>query len=371
MSNRPRFLFVTCQVGAEQVLKRELAREWPDFRFAYSRPGFLTFKLPAEHRLADDFVLRSVFGRAYGFSLGTAAGDSCDERARAVWRLWGERPIGRLHVWARDSSRPDTPSANPMMAERAIRAAHAIRRHCKQPGLLPPDQVTSPEPARRSELVMDCVVVEPGEWWVGYHRVRSVPSRWPGGMFPLKLPADAVGRAWLKMEEALQWSELPIPDGARCVEIGSAPGGSSQALLSRGLWVTGVDPAEIDPTVLEHPRFVHIRRRVVQVRRREFRKPRWLIADMNVAPKYTLDAVEAIVSHKEARIRGMLLTLKLLEWKLADEIPDFLRRVRGWGYGTVRARQLQHNRQEICLAALRNTPHRRPFSAVGRKRDQV
>ena len=63
--------------------------------------------------------------------------------------------------------------------------------------------------------------------------------------------------------------------------------------------------------MLEHPHFTHIRRRSTQVRRREFRKIRWLTADMNVAPDYTLDAVEAIVTHPQINIRGLLLTLKL------------------------------------------------------------
>ena len=80
--------------------------------------------------------------------------------------------------------------------------------------------------------------------------------------------------------------------------------------------VTGIDPAEMAPAVLEHPHFTHIRRRSTQVRRREFRKIRWLTADMNVAPDYTLDAVEAIVTHPQINIRGLLLTLKLPEWKL-------------------------------------------------------
>ena len=38
---------------------------------------------------------------------------------------------------------------------------------------------------------------------------------------------------------------------------------------------------------------------------------------MNVAPRYTLDAVEAIVTHPEVNIRGLLLTLKLPDWDLA------------------------------------------------------
>ena len=101
----------------------------------------------------------------------------------------------------------------------------------------------------------------------------------------------------------------------------------------------------------------------MQVRRHEFRKFRWLTADMNVAPNYTLDVVEGIVTHDQVRIRGMILTLKLFEWELADQLPEYLDRVRSWGYELVRVRQLQHNHQEVCLAALRRAkrPTRRRY----------
>jgi len=112
--------------------------------------------------------------------------------------------------------------------------------------------------------------------------------------------------------------------------------------------------------VLNHPHFTHIRRRSTQVPRREFRKIRWLTVDMNVAPNYTLDAVEAIVAHPEVNIRGLLLTLKLPQWSLAERVPEYLQRVRSLGYNIVRARQLQHNRREICVAALQKPFHRKP-----------
>jgi len=352
MTDPPGFLFATCQVGAETALKRELARRWPDFRLAYSRPGLVTFKLPADHRLLGDFDLESVFARAYGFSLGKVGGGDLDELARDAWRLYGERPLRRLHVWQRDTARPGEHDFEPGITPAALEARDALRRHCPRPEVLAPDADHPDAPARRGEFVLDCILVEPDAWCVGYHRVKSVASQWPGGMIPLELPRDAVSRAWLKIEEALRWSQLPIPAGARCAEIGSAPGGASQTLLRRGLIIVGVDPAEMHPAVLEHPNFTHIRCRVIQVRRREFRKVRWLMADMNVAPKYTLDAVESIVTHPEVSIRGMLLTLKLMEWKLADNLPRYLERVRNWGYNLVSARQLQHNRQEICLMAL-------------------
>ena len=89
------------------------------------------------------------------------------------------------------------------------------------------------------------------------------------------------------------------------------------------------------------------------MRRREFRNTKWLTADMNVAPGYTLDTVEAIVTYPQVNIRGLLLTLKLPDWELANELPLYFARIRSWGYQEVHARQLQYNRQEVCVAALK------------------
>jgi len=124
-------------------------------------------------------------------------------------------------------------------------------------------------------------------------------------------------------------------------------------LLNHGLKVIGIDPANMDPVVLANPNFTHWKKRGADVRRREFRGVKVLIADINVAPNYTLDTVEHIVTHPEVSIRGLLLTLKLLEWKLAEQLPEYLDRIRGWGFTHVKARQLHHNRQEVCVSAKR------------------
>ncbi len=344
------FLWITCQAGAERAVKSELARRWPAFRFAYSRPGFLTFKLPAEHGLADDFNLQSVFARSYGFSLGKATGDTLEARTAQVLQLAGSRTYQRLHVFERDRAAPGDHGYEPGLTPAADEADAAIRRAWTGAAL------EERSIARQGELVLDCVMVQPEEWWIGFHRARAWASRRPGGLSRLKLPENAVSRAYLKMEESLRWSHLPIRAGDRAAEIGCAPGGSCQALLRRGLWVAGIDPAAVHPTVSADPHFVHIRKRGVDVRRRDFSNVRWLMSDMNVAPSYTLDTVEAIVTHKQVNIRGLLLTLKLLDWKMADHVPEYLERIRSWGFPYLRARQLQHNRQEICVAALRRKP---------------
>ena len=102
----PDFLFITCQIGAERAVKDEIAKRWTDFKFAYSRPGFLTFKLPENCHLADDFDLRSVFARAYAFSLGKVQGQDRVEMAKEVWKIFGHRKVERLHVWQRDLAEP-------------------------------------------------------------------------------------------------------------------------------------------------------------------------------------------------------------------------------------------------------------------------
>jgi 23S rRNA (cytidine2498-2'-O)-methyltransferase len=346
LGSHSKFLFVTCQVGAETAVKNELTRNWPEFRFAYSRPGFLTFKLPADFEAADEFELNSVFARSHGFVLGKVAGEDIDARCRAARNLIGDRRFNTLHVWQRDSAPVGQRGFEPgptALTDDARRAIESTAGPAGQPWWFDPNGP-----------VLDCILVEPHEWWFGYHRIRSIPSRWPGGIFHLhELPEEMVSRAYVKMREALAWSRLQVKRGDTVAEIGSAPGGASQALLSRGLKVIGIDPAIMDEGVLAHPKFKHIQKRGHEVRRREFRDVRWLAADINVAPEYTLDTVEGIVTHPSVKIAGLLLTLKLLEWKLADDVPAYLDRIRSWRFEHVAARQLSHNRQEVCVCATR------------------
>jgi len=343
----PTFLFATCQIGAEKAVKADVSRRWPDVHAAFSRPGFLTFKVPADHPIHDDFVMPSAFARSHGISLGKTTAAELGQRVSDVWQFASDRQAGKLHVWQRDLIAPSqqhfSPSISPLAkeVEAAIRAAQ------------PAGMAMSTRPAEPGDLVLDCVIVEPHEWWIGVHRASDRATCWPGGICELTLPPHVVSRAWLKMEEAIRWSEFPLHRGDVVAEIGCSPGGASQALLERGLHVLGVDPADVDPVVAANPHFTHLKKRGADVKRREFRDVKWLTADINVAPNYTLDTVEDIVTHESVNVRGMLLTLKLLEWELAERLPEYLERVAGWGYSSVRARQLSQNRQEVCVVATR------------------
>jgi 23S rRNA (cytidine2498-2'-O)-methyltransferase len=344
-----RFLFAACQPGSEAALKGDVARRNPGLRFAFSRPGFVTFGV------AEDSppTLRSPFARTWGDSLGKVTCADMTELARGFWTLVATRlepdALARcrhLHVWQRDRALPGDDGFDAAIETPVDTAgAQLLAQH---PGSAMSLSLNTE--AQADESVLDCVLVEPHEWWVGWHRTASPETRWPGGV-PLLAPAGMISRAYLKLEEALRWSELPIRPGDRCVEIGSAPGGSCAALLERGCIVTGIDPAEMDPAVLANPRFTHLRTRARDVPRAVFRDARWLMSDSNVAPKHTLDTVEAIVTAPDVRLEGLVLTLKLTDPKLAAQLPAFHKRIRGWGYERVRARQLAFNRREVCVVA--------------------
>ncbi len=346
-----KFVMATCQQGAEAALKAEVAREWPLFRFAYSRPGFVTFKLPENHALGEDVALDSIFARTTSLSLGRAQGDSPEEMARDVWRLAGGLPVSALHVWQRDLAVAGDRGYEPGPTAPA-REVHDLILG-QRPSEVAEFSGDATGCAGMGQLVLDCVLVEPDAWWVGFHRVTTAAAQWPGGLRTIELPMHAVSRSYLKMVEAMRWLRMPLRPGQVATELGCAPGGSAQAMLDHGLQVIGVDPADVDPVVLVSPSFTHLRRRGADVQLRLLRDTRLLVADMIVAPETTLKTVESIVTHSSINIPGLLLTLKLLDWKMAKNIPAFCKRVRGWGYSDVRVRQLQYNRQEVCLSAVK------------------
>jgi 23S rRNA (cytidine2498-2'-O)-methyltransferase len=349
-----RFVFAVTQAGAERALKNEIARVHPGLRFAFSRPGFVTFRAAEETAAGRPLELRSVFTRTWGYSIGKVVGDDDAALAVAAWRLVGEQMretvFPHIHVWPRERPLPGDEGFDGA-ADDLARTMGALLVERRPAAAAAATVNVEPE---TGELVLDCVLVERHEWWLGWHRAGSPETRWPGGVPPIAPRERLISRAYLKITEALAWSELPAAAGDRCVEIGSSPGGSCVALLERGLIVAGIDPAEMDPAVLAHPRFTHVRARVKDVKRSVFRDCRWLVMDANVAPNYTLDTLDGVLKDGGARPEGLVLTLKLTDPTLAEHLPAIADRLRRYGFSRVRMRQLAFNRKEVCAVADRS-----------------
>lgn len=363
------FVFLVCQHGTEPVLKSRYFTPESPLRLAFSRPGLLTFKVqgaeanggsesrnhPSQVGPPADWLIRQS-----GWALGQLRGSDAKQLATETLQLAGT-DWNHVHVFARDSALVGQKGFEPGATE-VTKAVEDVLR-----GVLPTG-IPVGGIAKHHDRILDVILIEPDQWLIGWHAASEPQHTWPGGALPLNPPTEIVSRAYLKMAEAIAWSGLPPEAGQKIVEIGSAPGGSCQRLLDLGLEVTGVDPAEMDPMIASHPRFTHWRSKAAGVKRKLYSPFRWLAADANVAPNYTLEVIEDIVQYPTSRFEGLLLTLKLSSYDLVEQMDGFVERVRSWGFPEVKVRQLASNRRECTVYAARGQDWVRPDKARPSKR---
>jgi len=319
------FAFATCLPGLEPALKLDVARARPDLRFAYSRPGLVTFK--STRAVPPDDPPGSAFARVWGRSIGAAS-----DPAAAAMQL-AAHGATRVHVFARESA-DDAPDA----------------------ALLSPWQALGPGgPAEIGELVADVIVAPaPGEpAWLGVHRRDRFRSPHAGGAFPVAVPDDAPSRAYAKIEEAIAWAGLDVGPGQVALEIGAAPGGAVLALARRGLEVWAVDTGALAPHVAALPGVHRVAKKVGALRWEELpARIDWLLVDVNLAPQVALHEVGRLMPRLRASLRGAVFTLKLNDWTFVRELPILVDRIRQMGLPDVRMQHLPSNRREICAVAL-------------------
>lgn len=294
----------------------------PALRFAYSRPGLVTFKSDGD--IAPDDTPASVFARVWGQSVGPAR-----DPADAARQLAGLAPT-RVHVFCRD------PACDPSEVASWAAALGAFRSGAAEAG----------------DLIADVIVGagEPG--WIGVHRHDANHVAHAGGTFGVELPADAPSRAYAKIEEAIAWAELPVERGQVALEIGAAPGGAVMALARRGLEVYGVDTGELAPNVKAMPGVHHLPIKVGALRWEQL-PPRvdWLLVDVNLAPQVALHEVARLMPKLRPTLRGAVYTLKLNDFAFVDALPALTKRIHDLGFARVRLRHLPSNRREICVVA--------------------
>ena len=174
MNPNGQFVFATCQVGAEAALKKEVLARWCDFRFSYSRPGFLTFRVPNSHGLGETANLQATFARSQGFCLGRINGSSGKEMASQAWQHWHDLDPKHVHVFERDQGVPGERGFEPGLTPVCDEVVRLLRQASPRP-------TAFNKASRADELIADCVLVQPGEWWVGYHQATTPVTRQPGG----------------------------------------------------------------------------------------------------------------------------------------------------------------------------------------------
>lgn len=298
------FYFTLTNPEAEDLLKEEIAMSYPDLRFSYSRPGFLTFKAEKEVKFAP------VFCRVSGVSVG---------RFKKA-----ELKFDRAWVWKRDE-------AFTIPADLA-----AI------------SEKTNFRPGEKVTLIM---MVGEDEYWVGEYTLKSTHFQTPGEVSSI-LETQSPSRAYYKIAEAAEAFDLPFEHEEKVLELGSAPGGASQFLLENDLKVYGVDPADMDAKIVRHVNFRHYRMAFETITPDTFKQEiDWIISDVNLPP--TIVMKEVVRMHDFMEPKGLVLTLKINDSKHLRMLWDFIDQVNNLGYERFALKYLPSHRQELCLVALR------------------
>lgn len=184
----------------------------------------------------------------------------------------------------------------------------------------------------------------------GVTPTRYALSDWAGGRIRLAARKEQVSRAEFKLEEL--FTHIDLPDGDVAVDLGASPGGWTRILRSRGYaQVHSVDPADIDPRVIGLGGVQHHRTTAGEFLASFPERVDLVVNDMRMPPQLSahtmLEAADLLRPGATA-----IVTLKLgtnNPVKQADEAMSMLSEA----YDITFARQLQHNRHEITVVALR------------------
>jgi 23S rRNA (cytidine2498-2'-O)-methyltransferase len=341
----PRFYFATCQVGAEAAVKAEVLARQPSLRFAFSRPGFLTFK-ESDERRPPVARFEGIFVRLWGSSVARGTPATIGELLAAI-------PPGSLvHAFERDTFVPGDEPLGFVPGERISGLVAALPADLH-------DRHRWDEAPRPAETVYDLIWLDEGHVFLGRHEHDRTLAPVPGNLVRLALPASSPSRAYLKLEEALLRFRPPVRPGVRVLEVGCAPGGATTALLARGCIVRGVDPRRMDERLYREQGFTSVQKLARQVTPDDVEdfNPDWIVMDMGIAPLEALDELAHVVrtlqaSHGAAlAISKGLLTLKLNDWQFAGMIPLYLKRIGEMGFSDLAPTQLCANRQEFFVMA--------------------
>lgn len=190
------------------------------------------------------------------------------------------------------------------------------------------------------------VFFAPGTAYIGVSAPDENLSDWPGGAVRFRREEGQASRAKFKLLEAEYAFGLDFTRYSKALDIGAAPGGWTSLLLDRGAEVTAVDPAELHPELLRHPKLMHLKRNAGDV---DFPSQTFdlLVCDMSWSPKQMVKLIMPLLD--ALRYGGTaIITLKLMHGKPFQTVKDSVRAMQPT-MELRKAKQLFHNRDELTL----------------------
>lgn len=100
--------------------------------------------------------------------------------------------------------------------------------------------------------VIVSVYADKDTWYAGVSEPQDNLSDWSGGAVRFQKEDGQISRAKFKLLEAEATFGIDFSAFHQGLDIGAAPGGWTSFLLERGLKVTAVDPAKMEPSLMKY-----------------------------------------------------------------------------------------------------------------------
>lgn len=202
------------------------------------------------------------------------------------------------------------------------------------------------EPSLQSPELILSIYAGAQELYAGWGTPEEQLSDWPGGAVRFQREDGQISRAKFKLLEAERAFNLDFAAFREALDIGAAPGGWTQLLLERGLYVTSVDPADLHPSLEQYTKLTYWKKNASEVK---FQAETFdlLVCDMSWSPmqmsKLVLEQIGALAYGGTA-----IITVKLMHKKPLQTIRDVIAKLQT-AFELKKAKQLFHNRDEITL----------------------
>lgn len=307
------YIYFVCNLGSEDLLKKEVSLKFPTWRMSFNRPGFLTYI--SEKKVPNQ--LHFIFAQRFGKAIG-----------KFLKRLEMQEEIAR--------ARKDNTQISILFTSRVVEI-HPLE--------------TNTFSSNMNGRVYECLAIDEDSflWGELIHPEKAIKQYL---LDQMTLPKEAPSRAYLKIAQMCQIAELKIQSGDMVYEFGSSPGGASYFLVNQGATTVGVDPGQMHENCLSHQLFSHLNSSIQEVKSQDIaRSTTWIVSDMNLSPFAVIKEFTRLNVNELYYLKGMILTLKMMKSDMVEQIPDMYKKLERLGFQIKVAKQMPSNHREFMVYA--------------------
>ena len=188
------------------------------------------------------------------------------------------------------------------------------------------------------------ILINKNKCFVGFSKTEYNLSKWNGGEVRYSY-GNCISRAEFKLMELFDFISIDSFNYKTALDLGCAPGGWSKVLLDKKLKITGVDPAEVDKTLLNSANFKHFKGLSEDFKKVNKNSFDIIVNDMKIDYKASIKIVKSFL--KNLNKNGIvIMTIKLFK---NDNVEEAINTVKNNFQNIILIKQLYHNRSEFTV----------------------